>query len=212
MKHLSQFFKILTNLWVHEDFVEHFDEYISRLNPIIQEVISIDLSQASNLGSIKQQLMKLFYILKGIAHGLTSSKNFSLFFDWFYPEYFSIIGKALTAFIQEDDLALLIFKFIAEMVNNRCSRLRFDTWNINGLIIFKEAARISIEYLTFTDNLNNKLVKSDLYKDKYKFLQVFMSIFYNCITGYFINFAVCEYYNDDTFTVFSEGILRTIVS
>jgi hypothetical protein len=35
LKHLGQFFKILTNLWVHEDFVESFESYISQLNTII---------------------------------------------------------------------------------------------------------------------------------------------------------------------------------
>jgi exportin-7 len=94
--------------------------------------------------NVKHELIKLFYILKGIVQGLTSSRNFALFFDWFYPDYFSIIGKALTAFIEDDEVVLVIFKFIGELVNNRCSRLRFDTWNINGLIVFKESAKITI--------------------------------------------------------------------
>jgi len=29
LKHLEKFYKILTNLWLHEDFVEHFEQYIS---------------------------------------------------------------------------------------------------------------------------------------------------------------------------------------
>ena len=44
----------------------------------------------------------------------------------------------------DDEMILTIFKFLGEIVNNRCSRLRFDTWNINGLIVFKEAAKITI--------------------------------------------------------------------
>ena len=38
---------------------------------------------------------KLFYILKGIVGGMTSSRTFALFFDWFYPDYFHIIGNSL---------------------------------------------------------------------------------------------------------------------
>lgn len=98
--------------------------------------------------------MKLFYILKGIVTALSSSRHFGLFFDWFYPENFTIISKALSAFIHDDEVVLVIFKFLAEIVNNRCSRLRFDTWNINGLIVFKEAAKITIQYLQLCDNLN----------------------------------------------------------
>ena len=156
--------------------------------------------------------MKLFYILKGIVTALSSSRHFALFFDWFYPENFTIISKALSAYIQDDEVVLVIFKFIAELVNNRCSRLRFDTWNINGLIVFKEAAKITIQYLQLYDNLNNKVVKRDVYKEKYKFLQSIMTIYSNCITGHFINFAICEFYNDDTFSQLSTFVMKTIVS
>lgn len=131
-------------MWVHEDFIDNFEVYISQLNAIIVEVMQTDEASLKNLPNIRRELMKLFYILKGVVNGLTTSRHFTLFFDWFYPEHFPIIGKALNGFIQDDELVLVIFKFLAEMVNNRCSRLRFDTWNINGLIVFKEAAKISI--------------------------------------------------------------------
>jgi hypothetical protein len=45
--------------------------------------------------NIRIEMMKLFYILKGIVNGMTSSRTFALFFDWFYPDYFPIIGNAL---------------------------------------------------------------------------------------------------------------------
>lgn len=82
--------------------------------------------------------------MKGIVHGLNTQRTFALFFDWFYPEYFPIIGKALECYLSDDEVVLIIFKFLSELVNNRCSRLRFDSWNINGLVSFKEASKISI--------------------------------------------------------------------
>jgi exportin-7 len=131
-------------LWVNEDFIEGFETYISQLNTIIVEVFKLDDATLKSLPAVKLELMKLFHILRGIVHGLNTQKTFALFFDWFYPEFFPIIGKTLTALIHDDDIVLVIFKFLTELVNNRCSRLRFDTWNINGLIVFKEAAKISI--------------------------------------------------------------------
>lgn len=214
MKHLGQFFKILTGLWVHEDFVENFETYISQLNGLIVNLLSQDEQAiAKNYAEVKREYMKLFFILKGIVHGLNTQKYFALFFDWFYPEYFPIIGRGLTAFIHDDEVVLVIFKFLAELVNNRCSRLRFDTWNINGLVVFKEAAKISIQYLQWTECLTTKAGKSgDIYKDKFKFLDSFMNIFINCITGHFINFAICEFYSDDTFSQLSQFIFKAIVS
>lgn len=107
----------------------------------------MDDANIKNIPNIKRELMKLFFILKGIVTGLTTSRHFSLFYDWFFPDNFAIITKALNGFIHDDEMVLVIFKFIGELVNNRCSRLRFDNWNINGLIVFKEAAKISIQYL-----------------------------------------------------------------
>ena len=144
LKHISSFFKILTILWAHEEYVENFEVYISQLNNIMDEVIKLDDANLKNIPNIKRELMKLFFILKGIVNGLTTSRHFSLFYDWFFPDNFAIITKALNGFIHDDEMVLIIFKFIGELVNNRCSRLRFDNWNINGLIVFKEAAKISI--------------------------------------------------------------------
>ena len=86
--------------------------------------------------------MKLLYILRGILRGLTNSKNFNLFFEWFYPQYFSVIIEGtLNAFHEDDEVVLCTFKFLNELVTNRNNRVRFDTWSINGLIVFKETAK-----------------------------------------------------------------------
>lgn len=109
-------------------------------------------------------------------------------------------------------MVLVIFKFLTEIVNNRCSRLRFDTWNINGLIVFKEAAKIVIQYMSLYNNLSTKEVKRDIYKEKFKFLDAMMTIYINCITGHFINFAICEFYSDDTFSQLSQSVMNAIVN
>ena len=202
----------MTILWLHEDFVENFETYISQLNGIINDLLSADAGTLASNPEARHQLMKLFFILKGIVNGLSSSRHFALFFDWFYPTNFTIIEKALNAFINDDQMVLVIFGFLGELVNNRCSRLRFDTWNINGLIVFKEAAKIVIQYMQISDNLQSKVVKKDIYREKFKFLSGIMNIYTNCITGHFINFAICEFYNDDTFSRLSQHVLSALVA
>ena len=39
-----------------------------------------------------------------------------------------------------------------------------------------------------------------------------MQTYINCITGNFINFAICEYYQDDTFSQLSQFILKSVTS
>jgi exportin-7 len=107
-------------------------------------------------------------------------------------------------------MVLCIFKFLSELVNNRCSRLRFDTWNINGLIVFKESAKIVIQFYKLYECLASKPVKRDKYREIFKYLDITIQIYLNCITGNFINFAICEYYNDDIFTQLTEYILTSI--
>jgi exportin-7 len=158
------------------------------------------------------EIMKLFYIFKGIVQGMNTCKNFGLFFDWFYPEYFTCVTKTMSAFIDDDEIVILIFKFLCEMVNNRCSRLRFDAWNINGLIVFKETSKIVVQYLSAFGCLSKKPIKVDVYKELYKYLDVLMQIYNNCITGNFINYAICEYYNDDTFTQLSSYIFQMVTA
>ena len=97
-------------------------------------------------------------------------------------------------------------------MNNRCSRLRFETWNINGLITYKETAKIVIDFLKFYDYLTKKPMKSDYYKEIVKYFKSILSIYVNCITGNYINFAVCEYYQDDTFTKLSEAVFLMVVN
>jgi len=60
--------------------------------------------------------------------------------------------------------------------------------------------------------MTKKEVKRDVYKEVYKYVEVIMQIYFNCITGNFVNFAICEYYNDDMFSQLSHFIFRMIVS
>lgn len=80
--------------------------------------------------------------MRGILRGLNYAKHFNLFFDWFYPQYLAaIIERTLNAFYQDDDVVIVVLKFLTELVLNRNNRVRFDTWNINGLVVFKETAK-----------------------------------------------------------------------
>jgi exportin-7 len=88
----------------------------------------------------KLETTKIFYVLRGILRGLNNSKVFNLFFEWFYPAYFAMsIEGALNAFYDDDEVVCVAL--------SRNNRLRFDTWSINGLIVFKETAKYVIQLL-----------------------------------------------------------------
>lgn len=143
--------------------------------------------------------------------GLINNKYFNLFFDWFYPQYFSVILEGtLNAFYDDDEVVHTCIKLLTELVNNRNNRVRFDTWNINGLVVFKETAKYIIKLLQLWNSLQTKIVKVDPYREKWKFIKEISQLYQNVINGNYINFAICEYYNDDVFTQFSILTLKMV--
>ena len=95
-------------------------------------------------------VMRVFYVLRGLFKGASTHKNFSMLFDWFYPEFHGVINHCLTAFEKwpcDDDVVALILKFVLDLVDNSSNRLRFYTWSINGLIVYKEGASFVIKFL-----------------------------------------------------------------
>jgi len=133
--------------------------------------------------------------------GLITNKQFNRFFDWFYPNYMSaIVESSLNAFYDDDVVVHVCFKVWIETVQNRNNRLRFDTWSINGLIVFKETGKYISKLLQVWDSMRTKPTTGDLYISKYKFVLEISQWFVNVVSGNYINFAICEYYQDETFS------------
>ena len=91
---------------------------------------------------------------------MSTRDHYAMFFDWFYPDYFThVIEGSLNAFFQDDEVTIVILKFLTEIVFSRNNRLRFDTWTIEGLIVFKETAKYLTQLLKMYDCLRKKEVK-----------------------------------------------------
>ena len=134
-----------------------------------------------------------------------------MFFDWFYPAYLGpVVEGTLNAFLQDDEVVYVCLELLTELVLNRNNRVRFDTWNINGLIIFKETSKYVVKLLQFWDVLKQKACSSDEYTQKWRFVKQICILYNNVIVGSYINFAICEYYNDDVFTQLSTLVLQMV--
>ena len=65
----------------------------------------------------RTEVIKIFYIIRGVMRGLISNKHFNRFFDWFYPHYMSAIMEAtLNAFYDDDLVVHVCFKLWIETV------------------------------------------------------------------------------------------------
>ena len=102
----------------------------------------MDCETLRSMQGAREDIMRLFYILRGVCQGCTYQKTFNVFFDWLYPKYFAaIIEGTLNAFHADEEVVYSTLNFMRELVFNRNNRVRFDTWSINGLIVFKETAK-----------------------------------------------------------------------
>lgn len=92
-------------------------------------------------------MLKLIFLLRGVASGFVSPKLFTSFFDWFYPTYFKIIARVFNCF--SDDLYVLsaLFKFLRELLDNQTNRLKFDSSSTTGFYLFKEISNLMSEFL-----------------------------------------------------------------
>jgi hypothetical protein len=97
--------------------------------------------------NVRYNVTRAFTILRGLFKGANNHTTFNKVFDWFFPQHFSIIEKCVSIYVSDDKMIYLIFKFVADLLDNSCNRLRFDTWNVNGLIVFKESANLIINYM-----------------------------------------------------------------
>lgn len=104
-----------------------------------------------------------------------------------------------------------VFKFLTELVFNRNNRLRFDTWSIDGLIVFKESAKYVVQLLSLWECFKTKPIQNNAYKEKWCHLKQISKLLAHVLTGNYVNFAICEYYNDTIFTVLSQTVLSSIV-
>lgn len=93
--------------------------------------------------------MQILHILRGMFKGATSLSHFSIMFDWFYPQHFQFIKKCFEVYTNpcDDEVMPLVFKLLFDLVDNTSSRLRFDAWAINGLVLYKESVVLVTEFL-----------------------------------------------------------------
>lgn len=120
-----------------------------------------------------------------------------------------ILNGTLNAFYNDDKVVHICLKCLIELVQNSSHRLRSSVWNVNGLVTFKETGQYVIGLLKMWECLKSKSTSSDLYASKFKFVKEVSQWFCNIICGNYINFAMCEYYQDNTFAEVTELVLTT---
>ena len=196
------FYTILIQLWVQDDQIELFEANISMLDPIFNQVM-MTKSEMITDPETRLKIQRAYNIMRGLLAGAATRNSFKLLFDWIYPQHFQMVNHCLSLFQNDDQIIRLSLKLLKDLADNNFNRYHFDNRSINGLITFKESAALMIgimgQYDCFSEQ-GKPLKLNDIYLERYKFVKALVFIYEKFITGQYINFAICEYYNDSTFT------------
>ncbi|ORZ04924.1 armadillo-type protein [Absidia repens] len=183
------YYKVLCKLLFAEDnigeaeffeFMKPFDRRIEQLGPLNTD------------DDYRQETAKVN--LCGFIAPIQNRRSYTLFFDWFNPDYTGILLRAMDAWAP-DPICNSLLMFYAEFVNNRSQRLNFDYSSTNGIVMFRDASNIictygrkSLEYQVQDE--------SRKYEHKYKGISLVFNILARCLGGRYINFGVFWLYQD----------------
>lgn len=76
---------------------------------------------------------------------LFSTKSISLTFIS-YPAYTPILHRAIELWYHDPSVTTPVLKLFAELVVNRSQRLQFDVSSPNGVLLFREASKVIVNY------------------------------------------------------------------
>ena len=88
LKSKSGYFCFIFSTTLCLSIINRLSSYLNQLNPMISEIFSIKAAQLKTTQGARDEEIKLIYILRSILRGFHSKDHFTLFFDWFYPDYF----------------------------------------------------------------------------------------------------------------------------
>ena len=56
------------------------------------------------------------------------------------------------------------------------------------------------------------MVRKDVYEEKFKYLKRAVAIVERFVMGNYVNFAMCEYYDDHSFSVLAQTVYKSILN
>ncbi|KAH7051460.1 hypothetical protein BKA57DRAFT_534225 [Linnemannia elongata] len=143
---------------------------------------------------IRLILLGIFKDLRGFVSSITNRKQYTLFFDWFYPAYTPIVVRAIEIW-PHDELGIAILRFWHEFVSNKSSRVTFDSSSPNGILLFRETSNI---LYTYGQNLLNRPLSNSnaRWTEKYKGIMLYFNVLSASLSGKYVNFGVFKLYGD----------------
>ncbi|XP_046909071.2 ran-binding protein 16 [Dermatophagoides farinae] len=159
----------------------------------------------------KKALIGISRDLRGLVYSFISRSNIMIFFNWIYPTYTPVFHAAIDLWFNDPQVTTPVLKLYAEFVHNRSQRLQFDISSPNGILLFRDASKLLVNY--GTKILMIRDIPSDrLYAMKLKGISICFSILKLALSGSYVNFGVFELYGDTALKDALNTFIKLILS
>ncbi|XP_054708520.1 exportin-7-like [Uloborus diversus] len=186
---------LLINLGEDEEKFEQFMMPLTATFESLGAAFAAAETGVFNEAETKKQLIGLGRDLRGLAFAFNSKISYMMLFDWIYPAYTPILHRAIELWYHDPVITTPILKLFTELVVNRSQRLQFDVSSPNGILLFREASKVIVNYgsriLTMTS-----IPKDQIYKMKLKGISICFSMLKSALCGGYVNFGVFRWYGD----------------
>ena len=146
--------------------------------------------------------------LKGVSLAATSAETYNQLFKYLVDNpknptqcKITLFSAAADVWWDEPQVVVPVLKFIADFAHNRTQRIAFDANSPNGVLLFREAAKVLSAYGQRMLQRPASFQYREIYDEKYKGVGAALSLFTNTLGGGYANLGVFELYGDSTLTV-----------
>ncbi|GIY83512.1 hypothetical protein CDAR_221582 [Caerostris darwini] len=197
---------LLINLGEDEEKFEQFMLPLTATFDAVGNALSAAENGVYNETETKKKLIGLARDLRGLAFAFNTKISYMMLFEWIYPTYTPILHRAIEMWYHDPDVTTPVLKLFAELVVNRSQRLQFDISSPNGVLLFREASNVIVNYGTRLLTMTN-VQKDQMYRMKLKGISICFSMLKSALCGGYVNFGVFRWYGD----VALDDVLNTFV-
>ncbi|XP_017472351.1 PREDICTED: exportin-7-like [Rhagoletis zephyria] len=191
---------------------DKFEKFMQPLTTSMDTLKSM-LSNKSLFGQeeTKRALIGIARDLRGLVFSFVSKSNIMIFFNWIYPAYTPVFHAAIDMWCHDPQVTTPILKLYAELVNNRSQRLQFEISSPNGILLFRDASKLLVNYGSKILMIGD-IAADQIYPLKLKGISICFSILKLALSGSYVNFGVFQLYGDRALDDALNTIIKLILS
>ena len=198
----TQFYNTLSKLLFLDCSQRDFNNFIRPFEEVFLKLLSIKGPDQFRQPQVMSAATGLLRDLRGIVDATVSGATFSMFFDWIYENknpqgarFSDVLVRIADVFYDVPSVTTPLLKFVAEFVQNKSTRVAFDSSSPNGILLFRLASEVLVAYGSRIVDYHG-FPQNKAYSHKYKGIWICLKILRNALQGGYVNFGVFRLYQD----------------